>query len=491
MIKVHINPLLLLWKNHHWLKDLSRNQWREKSTASSADLLRYTKIPRDKQLDVLIKRNLIETIYPESPVYREKLANILKKPCTVYAGFDATSDSLHVGNLVAIMNLIHLRNFGHRVICVIGDATTHIGDPSGHTRDRITINNQEIEQNTSSIQESLEWIFKNYDDNFVNKSSDTKHGLQDPLIVRNSLWYKDRNVVEFVADIFRHVRVGDILHKTAISERLNSANGMNMSEFSYQIFQAYDWMMLQKLYNCQLQIGGSDQAGNVYTGHDLIKKYTGQQDSIGLLTPLITNSSGKKLGKSKNATKGIWLKPQKTTPYQLYQFFHQTPDNNVEKFLRIFSFYDDSVIENMIYDNLKNTESVWYCQKKLAEHVCKLIHGKAGLDSAKRITQAFFHRNPLEIASLSDEELYQLFDERSLIKMVHQDSLRVLDLLRRADCFNNEIEAEEMIRAGALKINGTVMTSFNNLITTDMIIGNGVTVMKLGKKNYFLFKWVQ
>lgn len=445
------------------------------------------------QLDFLAKRNLIQNIYPESEEYRDKLQNLLQRPCSVYAGFDATSDSLHVGNLVTIMNLLHLRSFGHRVICVIGDATTKIGDPSGHSKDRLKLEYDVIEKNSARFEQSIMRIFDNHEKYFITEQSNNVK-LQKPLIIRNSDWYREKNVIEFIGEAFRHVRVGNLLHKKSISERLGSNEGMNMAEFSYQIFQAYDWLVLRERYDCRLQVGGSDQAGNIYSGHDFIKKRTGQTDSIGLLTPLITNSAGKKLGKTSLAggpISNIWLDPSRTSPYQLYQFFHQTPDSEVEKLLKIYSFHDLRTIEDLIYTNLTKSINAWHCQKKLAHDVCKLIHGDNGLQSAKRITQAFFQRDPLDIAQLTDNELDELFDNESLIRLVHQDGLRVLDLVKRADCFKSDMEAERVINAGALRINGTVITSFNKLVTRDMIIGNDVTVMRLGKKNYFLFKWIK
>lgn len=444
---------------------------------------------RSSQLfDKLLRRNLIGDIYPKSQEYHDKLNNILKKPTCVYAGFDATSNSLHVGNLATIMNLIYFQRHGHRVICVIGDATTQIGDPSGHSRDRLKMDKDVISKNASSIEETLQRLFRNHEKYF---SANIRDRLQAPVFLRNSMWYNGKNVIDFVGEVFREVRVGGLLHKKSIAERLKSNEGMNMSEFSYQIFQAYDWLELDKLYGCRLQIGGSDQAGNIYTGHDMIKKLTGSTDSIGLLAPLILNSeTGKKLGKStENKHNNIWLRPEMTSPYQLYQFFQRTPDKDVEKYLKVFSLHEDDVIEDLIYNHLKKPEDVWYCQRKLAEHVCQLVHGDQGLESAKRITHAFYNRNPLDIAKLSDDELCQLFDKESIINMMHKDGLSVLDMTRKANCFNNDLDAERLISAGGLWLNGSRVASYNVPITEDLIIGNGITIMRVGKRNYFLFKW--
>lgn len=343
--------------------------------------------------DKLLRRGLINGIYPESNEYRNKLRHILssKKQATVYTGFDATSTSLHVGNLVTIMSSLYFYGQGHQVICLIGDATTRIGDPSGHTRDRKNIDQSDIVRNASSIETTLKNLFKNYEKNFLacNQSE-----IKSPVFVRNSEWYSGVDVIDFVSDIFRDVRVGGLLHKKSIQERLKSNEGMSMSEFSYQIFQAFDWLQLRKRYDCHLQIGGNDQQGNIYTGHDLIKKRLGCSDSIGLLAPLLTNSKGKKLGKStESSSSGIWLSANLTKPYDLYQFFHRTPDSDVENFLKIFSFYEDDHIDELIRTRLKDKSDIWHCQRLLAEHACRLIHGQEGLNEAKRITESLFPTN--------------------------------------------------------------------------------------------------
>lgn len=442
-------------------------------------------------LEHLFKRSLVGRIFPDSPEYTQKLKHLLKQPRAVYAGFDATGSSLHIGNLATIMNLLHFHRYGHKVICVIGDATARIGDPSGHTEDRKEVATESIMRNAASIEETLRRVFSNFNQYFNDDTSKSEH--KSPIIVRNSSWYKDKDVVEFVGDIFRQVRVPGLLKRKAIADRMAcDSAGLNMSEFCYQIFQAYDWVTLRRLYDCRVQIGGSDQEGNINTGHDLIKKCfaTVPHDSFGILGNLITNEKGTKLGKSSVQSNHIWLRPEMTSPYNLYQFFRRTPDKDVEKFLKIYSFYDDKTIESFIYKHLKKPEDVWYCQKKLAEHVVQLVHGEEGLKSAKRITHAFFQRNPLDIANLRDDELNQLFDEDSIIRLIHKEGLRVSDLTRKAKCFRTELDAEYVISRGGLWLNDARVDSINALITEDLVIGNNITIMRVGKKNYFVFKWI-
>lgn len=440
--------------------------------------------------EALTKRSLVKNIYPESQEFRNKLSQMLTKPAVVYAGFDATSDSLHVGNLVSLMSLMHFQRHGHQVICVIGDATTTIGDPSGHTKDREKIDRNEIEHNSKCIKNNLEQIFHNHIQYFK-PSKSVSSSFHEPIIINNSTWYHDIKAVDFVSDIFREVRVGGLLHKKSIAERLKSPQGMNMSEFCYQIFQAYDWMQLRALYDCRLQVGGSDQAGNIYTGHEFIKKYMGASDAIGILAPLLVdNETGKKLGKSTTGSKkSVWLSRAKTSPYNLFQYFHQTSDSDVKKLLDIFTFYDDTVIEDLIYSHLKKPEDIWFCQRKLAEQVCKLVHGESGLDSAKRLTHAFHSKSPLEIGLLSEDELYELFEHESIIHILHREGLRVSDLMRKTNCFKSDMDAERLVRGGGLRLNGQRVESFNVPITSDIILANGITLMRVGKKNHFLFKW--
>lgn len=343
-------------------------------------------------LDKLLRRGLVTNIYPESAEYRDRLRQILTKSTAVYTGFDATGPSLHVGNLATIVNSLYFQAHGHQVICVIGDATTRIGDPSGHRKDRLVLDKSVIDNNSRSIETTLRTIFNNFQKYFLQSQIQNRDiAIKEPIIVRNSTWFEDKKAVDFVGDIFRDVRVGWLMHKTSIQERLKTNNGMNAAEFCYQIFQAYDWLELWKRYECKLQIGGNDQGGNIYTGHDLIKRRLKARDSIGLLGPLIT-IKGKKLGKSTEKFRsGIWLKPDQTSPYDLYQFFHRTPDDDVRKFLNVFSFYDDQTIDNYMQNKFKDKSDVWFCQRKLAEHTCLLVHGQQGLDEAKKRTDEVYN----------------------------------------------------------------------------------------------------
>lgn len=326
--------------------------------------------------DCLLKRKLLVDVYPSGEKNFEKVRTILTKPTTIYAGFDATSDSLHIGNLAILMNLIYFQQQGHRVICVIGDATARIGDPSGHTNERAKISLPDINRNAEGIERDIKTIFNNVDQK--------PHEIDTvaPLILRNSAWYDKKNVIDFVSDVYRESRVGSLLHKTAIKTRLMSPSGLNMSELSYQIFQAYDWSYLYEQFDCRLQVGGSDQAGNIYTGHDYIKRVHKTSDTYGLLSPLILGPKGEKIGKSTSPkSPKLWLNPEKTSPKLMYDSLLKIPDSHIEQFLYIYSKYPDQLVESYIKDYLHNKQQdPRYCQKKLANHIVQTVHGESALE---------------------------------------------------------------------------------------------------------------
>lgn len=323
--------------------------------------------------ETLCRRQLLSSIYPESVEYRDKLKSLLEKPCTVYCGFDATSDCLHVGHLSVFMTLAQFYLHGHQTICLIGDATARVGDPSGHDKDRVPLLKGAVETNAAAIEDTIDRLYNNLE-TFVRRQGYPATELKKPMLIRNSQWYNDNNVIDFMTEAFRYVRVGSLLHKKHIQERVKSSTGINMSEFSYQIFQAYDWLKLRELYDCKLQVGGSDQGGNIYTGHDLIKKISNKTDSIGILAPLILGKKGKKLSKTEG--KGnIYMSAERTPPRNLYNFFHSTPDSEIDRYLRIFTLYDEDTIDQFMRNDSKKPDDIWFCHKRLAESVCQLVHG--------------------------------------------------------------------------------------------------------------------
>lgn len=294
---------------------------------------------------------------------------LTSKPQCVYAGFDPTADSLHIGNLLILMNLLHWQRGGHQVIALLGGATGLIGDPSHRESEREQINSHSIKYNVKRIQENIETVFNNHSKYFWDTQ---RTQLKSPIIVDNFKWYSNLNVIKFIREYGKYFRLGTMLGRTSVQSRLNSEIGMSFTEFAYSLFQAYDWYHLWKNYDCHFQIGGNDQMGNIMAGHDLISKAHNNTQVYGLTVPLITTQGGRKFGKSSN--NAVWLSPKKSPSFQLYQFFIRTPDADVEKFLKFFTFLSVDKINVIVEAHKKNPEQR-EAQKILAAQVTLLVHG--------------------------------------------------------------------------------------------------------------------
>uniref|UniRef100_A0A3Q3VRW4 Tyrosine--tRNA ligase n=1 Tax=Mola mola TaxID=94237 RepID=A0A3Q3VRW4_MOLML len=270
--------------------------------------------------------------FPESAA-QDQLPSLLQSGAqTVYCGFDPTADSLHVGNLLAIIGLLHFRKAGHHVLAVLGGATAQIGDPSGKTSERERLSADVVEANTRSIRDSVQRIFTNHELYF----HDSSRKLGTVTVLNNLSWYKDRNAVGFLSEVGRYFRMGTMLSRHSVQSRLRSADGMSLTEFTYQVFQAYDFYHLNQTYGCKIQLGGTDQLGNLMSGHEFIHKVSGEE-VFGLTVPLVTSSVGDKLGKT--AGNAMWLNRDRTSPFDLYQFFLRQPDASVEgRFLDFFMY---------------------------------------------------------------------------------------------------------------------------------------------------------
>ena len=291
-----------------------------------------------------------------------------KSPQCVYAGFDPTAESLHIGNLLILMNLLHWQRSGHQVIALIGGATGLIGDPSHRKLERAEMEEFLVVENLNAIKRNVETIFQNHEKYFW---KDPIYKLKPVKIVNNIDWYADVNAIEFIRRVGKHFRLGTMLGRTSVQSRLKSDTGMSFTEFTYQVFQAYDWLHLFKTYDCRFQIGGSDQMGNIVAGHDLISRVA-KESVFGFTLPLITAEGGKKFGKS--VGNAVWLSSKKSTSFQLYQFFIRTTDTDVEKFLNLFTFLSIPEI-NEIMKAHKEDPGKRKAQKILAEEVTLLVHG--------------------------------------------------------------------------------------------------------------------
>ncbi|MEQ2312865.1 Tyrosine--tRNA ligase, mitochondrial [Ameca splendens] len=371
----------------------------------------------------LHKRGVLKDSFPEKAA-QDQLPRLLQSvPQTVYCGFDPTADSLHVGNLLAIIGLLHFRSAGHHVLALLGGATAQIGDPSGKTSERERLSADVLEENTRGIRESIQRIFTNHEVLFHDSSTP----LGTVNVLNNRSWYKSWGVVDFLSETGRYFRMGTMLSRHSVQSRLRSADGMSLTEFTYQVFQAYDFYHLNQIYGCRIQLGGTDQLGNLMSGHEYIHKVTGEE-VYGLTIPLVTSSAGDKLGKT--AGNAVWLNRDKTSPFELYQFFLRQPDASVEGYLKLFTFLPLAEVERLMEQQRENP-SKRLAHKRLAAEVTKLVHGKEGLESAKRCTNALYHSSVQALEQMSDEELQELFREAPFCELFLEPGTTVIDACRK------------------------------------------------------------
>ncbi|KAK2160620.1 hypothetical protein LSH36_129g03024 [Paralvinella palmiformis] len=429
-------------------------------------------------------RGIFQTLFPEGRSHELHRALLEGTQC-MYCGFDPTADSLHVGHLLTIMALLHCQRGGHSVIALIGGATAKIGDPSGRSTERAAMNEDTILHNVSGIHRTLDDIFMNHEEIFWQQE---KTALGNRKILNNADWYNKINLIDFLSSTGRHFRMGTMLGRQSVTTRLSKPEGMSFTEFCYQIFQAYDWLHLHNTEGCRIQVGGNDQTGNIVSGHELISRV--QDVPVwGLTVPLITSTTGDKLGKT--AGNAVWLNPSKTPPFELYQYFIRMPDSDMKKYLNLFTFFNDKVLSDILTKHNNKPENR-YAQKKLAEEVTKLVHGKAGLLSAERCTEALFNGSAEKLAMLSDDELNDLFRNTPVTELYLDPGTTVFDVVMKAKCFSRAVDAERVIKAGGVYINHQRAEEGDYvLIPGQHILPNGITLIRIGKKNYYLVKWLE
>ncbi|KAM4675748.1 tyrosine--tRNA ligase, mitochondrial [Discoglossus pictus] len=428
------------------------------------------------------QRGLFRDVFPAES---SGLADLLRAgPQTVYCGFDPTADSLHVGNLLALLGLMHFQRAGHNVIAVIGGATARVGDPSGRSQERDALSPESIEHNVLGLRDTLERIMGNSELLWGPSARPTG----SYTILNNAAWYRQRGAVDFLGTVGRHFRMGTMLSRTSVQSRLRSPEGMSLAEFVYQVFQAYDFYYLYREYGCRVQLGGSDQLGNLMSGHEFIQRTTGEE-VFGVTMPLITSTTGDKLGKS--AGNAIWLSRDRTPPFEFYQFFVRQQDSNVERFLKLFTFLPLPEIEHIMEMHRKEPEKRGP-QKRLAAEVTKLVHGKEGLESAKRCTHALFHSSIDALEAMSDQELQELFREAPFAEFMLEPGTRVLDACLRVSAIPDGARGYEIISNGGLSINHSRVTNPDEvLVIGQHILKNGLSLIKVGKKNFYIVKWLQ
>ncbi|XP_035825378.1 tyrosine--tRNA ligase, mitochondrial isoform X2 [Aplysia californica] len=432
-------------------------------------------------LDDLIKRGLIENVFPNTRP--EELQQLLSTPQGWYCGFDPTANSLHIGNLVSLVALIQGQRAGHSPVAVIGGATGLIGDPSGKTADRVPMKAEDVENNIESLMENMERIFHNHAE-YINE--DTRK-LTSHRILNNHDWYREQDVISFMSSTTRHFRLGEMISRHSVQSRLQSKAGISLTEFMYQVFQAADWLHLLQHHNCSIQVGGNDQTGNISSGFDLIHKVTGKY-VFGLLVPLLLSPSGEKLGKSTGNS--LWLDPNRTSPFELYQFFVNLPDSTVERYLKLLTFLSLDEIEAVMLQQNQSPEHR-HGQRQLAEQVTLLVHGEEGLRSALRCTEVLFGDAVSHLRQMALSDLQQLFVNASTSDVTHDPQMTLQELCMAIGCFSRDADAERIIKAGGVYVNqGRVSDPSAVLASGDFILPNNITLVRVGKKNYFIVRWV-
>jgi len=431
----------------------------------------------------LHERGLLVDIHPDASPDLPKL--LQKKKQTFYSGFDPTADSLHVGNLVPLMILLHCQRSGHNVIALIGTATAKAGDPTGRLSDRDMLSMSEIDRNAQGIARNIHYVFNNY----ANDCFDAKETKNLPplKVVYNEDWHKKNSVIDFVG-MLQNFRVAQLMSMRSVRDRVNSSESMLASEFIYPVLQSHDWLHLHDKHNCNFQVGGIDQLCNVNSGVKLIRKNRPDSKEVyGLFTPLVTTPKGEKLGKS--AGNSVWLCPKKTSPFEFYQYFFRQPDSVVENFLKYFTFLSLKDIREVMHKHTENPK-LQGAQTTLANHVTKLVHGKTGLKFAERCTRALFGGKAADLEQLSQEEISETFAGTDIVDVVLEPDTTVLDALKMAKVLRMGEKEEHLVKTGSIKINGEVVSEPHQILLHDLhVLANNISLITVGKKRHYLLRW--
>ncbi|MGG3560343.1 tyrosine--tRNA ligase [Neobacillus rhizosphaerae] len=393
---------------------------------------------------------------------------LVKESISLYCGVDPTADSMHIGHLLPFLTLRRFQQHGHRPIVLVGGATGLIGDPSGKSEERKLLTLETVQDNVAGIKKQLETIFE-------------FEGENGAIMVNNYDWAGKMDVVTFLRDIGKHIGVNYMLAKDTIASRLET--GISFTEFTYTILQAMDFNHLYDHHNCKLQIGGSDQWGNITSGLELIRKtHTEDTKAFGLTIPLVTKSDGTKFGKTESGA--VWLDPEKTTPYEFYQFWINTADADVVRYLKIFTFLTHEEIEQL-EQSVQEEPHLRKAQKALAEEMTRLIHGEESLQQAIKISQALFSG---DVKNLSAAEIKQGFKDVPSFTASESDG-NLVELLVAAKISPSKRQAREDIANGAVTVNGEKVTDTAYVLQeTDRMEGQ-FTIIRRGKKKYTLINY--
>ena len=411
-------------------------------------------------------RGMVQDIMPGT-------AEILEKEkITGYIGFDPTADSLHIGSLVPIMLLVHLYNAGHKPVVLVGGATGMVGDPSGKSDERNLLDEATLQNNLKGIAAQLS-KYISFDAN----------NAQAAVLVNNYDWFKEFNFLSFIRDVGKHITVNYMMSKDSVRKRLEGDNGMSFTEFSYQLVQGYDFYYLHKHYNCTLQMGGSDQWGNILTGAELIRKKSGGT-AYAFTCPLITKADGGKFGKSEKGN--IWLAADRTSPYEFYQFWIRCATEDAEKWIKIFTLMPQHEIEALIALNALKPEDK-LLQKKLAAEVTSFVHGAAALEQAIATTAKLYNDAQRPITELSATELEQLAGIVHIqVPLTQLLAVDIITLLSELNIFPSKSEAKKMLLNGGISSNAVKISSLTHSLTHQDLLHGKYIIIQKGKKHHYL-----
>lgn len=404
---------------------------------------------------------------------------IQKERVTAYVGIDPTADSLHIGHLCGVMMLRLFQHCGHKPLALIGGATGMIGDPSGKSQERNLLNEETLAHNINGIKKQLE--------RFLDFNSDAPNAAE---LVNNYDWMKNYSFLEFVRDIGKHITVNYMMAKDSVQKRLNgeARDGLSFTEFSYQLLQGYDFLYLYKTKNCKLQMGGSDQWGNITTGSELIRRTLGPDNEVYALTcPLITKADGRKFGKTESGN--IWLDAERTTPYEFYQFWLNVSDEEAARYIKIFTLLGREEVEALIAEHSLDPGRR-QLQRRLGEEVTVMVHGREEYEKALAATEILFGKATKEsLLKLDEKTLLAVFSGVPHFEVARAEAVgaKAVDLFaEKTQCFASKGEMRKLVQGGGVSLNKEKLSAFDKIISEEDLLDGKFLLVQRGKKNYYL-----
>lgn len=407
--------------------------------------------------------------------------HLMEEMRSAYVGFDPTADSLHIGNLVPIMLLAHYQRCGHKPVALVGGATGMIGDPSGKSSERNLLDEATLRHNQECVRKQLS--------RFLDFSSRAKN---EALMVNNYDWMKDFGFLEFIRDIGKHITVNYMMSKDSVKKRLSSdsSEGMSFTEFTYQLVQGYDFLHLYREYKCTLQMGGSDQWGNITTGTELVRR-VGHGKGFALTCPLITKSDGSKFGKSESGN--IWLDANRTSPYKFYQYWLNSSDEDAEKYIKIFTFLDKETIQKLISEH-KEAPHLRLLQKTLAKEVTMTVHSEEEYDNAVKASEVLFGKSTAgDLKNLDEATFLDVFEGVPQAEISRADIESGLDMIAalsaKTDFLKSNGEARRALKENAISVNKEKVGEDYKITSSDLI-NNKYIILNKGKRNTYIIRVV-